>query len=155
MINKFIGLDGKEIHFKEVKKGVFKEVEVKELIGGVFEEWEEAYFIRHDGEIWQGIVIESEEYAVQQGRIWKTEAEAKRKVEIDNLIAKHRITDREVLVDVDVIKNYITVDVYKEKLEWNDAYGYTYGMALTQAGVIEIMEKVSKDEWRKFVELAR
>lgn len=154
-MNKFIGLDGKEIHFEEVEKGVFKEVEKQELIGGVFEEGETVYYINMDGDVISLVLDGSEGYAYQQGRIWRTKKEALRKSEIDDLIAKHRITDREVLEDEDEKKYCVSTKTYNNELQKDFGFISTYGISLTEAGVEEIIEKVSKDEWRKFVELAR
>ncbi len=150
-MKKITMLNGETKYFEETEDG-YKEVEKKELIGGVFEEGARAYRIDHDGSAYVTVVYSDVHYGVQQGRYWKTLEEAERKVEIDNLIAKYRITDRAVLEDDSKTKYYVEVDVETKMLNECGASFYMNTHMFADENARKLIELITYEEWTKYVE---
>lgn len=143
-------LDGSYMQVEEVN-GMLCEVEKKELVGGVFEVGESCFQISFSGDVFQGSVFRCDEYGTAKGLTWKTREEAERKVEIDNLIAKHRITDRKVLEDVESEKHLIYASVKSGVLGLLNYSCNTISYSFTKENALKLIALITYEEWTKYV----
>lgn len=148
-MKKITRLDGTELYFEEVE-GEYKEVEKKELIGGVFEYGEHIYRISHGGKVYKDVVWEDDEYAIERGQIWKTREEAERKVEIDNLIEKYRITDREVLEDSNILKCILFANIESKELRVDSFYYLIIGHCFMKEDIRKLIKLITYVDWTKY-----